>query len=98
MSTSTQAVTHRRIYEVSPTRKIVMGIIELLISLLIFLVFVRTVAPDVVTTFVMTPGGIDIGTIGDWILPSRLTLIILGVLCLLISVFQLVKGFGLFFS
>ncbi len=94
MTTSTQAVTHRRISEISPTRKIVMGIIELLISLLIFLVFVRTVAPEVVTTFVMTPGGIDIGTIGDWILPSRLTLIILGVLCLLISIFQLVKGFG----
>jgi len=94
MSTASQAVTHRRIYEVSPTRKIVMGIIEILIGLLILVVFVRTVAPDFFTTFVMTPGGIDIGKAGDWIIPSRTTLIILAVLCLAIGVFQLIKGFG----
>lgn len=94
MLTASQAVTHRRIYEVSPTRKIVMGIIEILIGLLILVVFVRTVAPDFFTTFVMTPGGIDIGKAGDWIIPSRTTLIILAVLCLAVGVFQLIKGFG----
>ncbi len=94
MTTASQAVTHRRIYDVSPTRKIVMGIIEVLIGLLILAVFVRTVAPDVFTTFVMTPGGIDIGKAGDWIIPSRTTLIILAVLCLAVGIFQLIKGFG----
>jgi len=94
MSTETQAITHQRIYEVSPTRKLVMGIIEILLSVLIFLVFVRTVSGDAITTFVMTPGGIDIGIAGDWILPSRLTLIILGVLTLGVGLFQIIKGFG----
>lgn len=94
MSTSTQAIKHERIYEISPTRKLVMGIIEIIIAAFIFLVFARTLAPDIKTTFVMTPGGIDIGKAGDWILPSRLTLIILGVLALAIGVFQLIKGFG----
>lgn len=94
MSISTQAIKHERIYEVSPTRKLVLGIIEILIAALIFFVFARSVQGDVMTKFVMTPGGITIGTAGDWIIPSRLTLIILTMLCLLIGVFQLVKGFG----
>lgn len=94
MSTTTQTVTHKRIYEVSPSRKIAIGIFEILISLLIFLVFIRTVSADVMTTFVMTPGGIDIGTIGDWVIPARLTLTILCFLSVLIGVFQLIKGFG----
>jgi len=91
---STQAITHRRIYEVSPIRKIIMGIIEILISLVIALVFVRNMPANVITTFVMSPGGIEIGTMSDWILPSRMTLIILACLCLLVGVFQLIKGFG----
>jgi len=94
MSTSTQAIKHKRIYEVSPTRKMVMGIIEILIGLFIFLVFVRTISGDITTRYVMTPGGIDIGVAGDWVLPTRLTLIILGGVTLLIGAFQLIKGFG----
>ncbi len=96
MSTATQAIKHERIYEVSPTRKLVMGIIEILIGLFIFLVFVRTVSGDITTRYVMTPGGIDIGLAGDWVLPTRLTLIILGGLTLLIGAYQLIKGFGRF--
>jgi simple sugar transport system permease protein len=94
MTTSTQAIKHERIYEVSPTRKLVMGIIEILLGLFIFVVFVRTVSADVITTYVMTPGGIDIGIAGDWILPTRLTLILLGGASLLIGAFQLIRGFG----
>ena len=94
MTTSTQAIKRKRIYEVSPTRKLVMGIVEILIAVIIYLVFVRTVSGDVVTTFDMTPGGITIGTAGQWVIPSRLTLIFLTVLSLLIGLYQLVKGFG----
>lgn len=71
-----------------------MGIIEILLGLFIFVVFVRTVSADVITTYVMTPGGIDIGTAGDWVLPTRLTLILLGGAALLIGAFQLIRGFG----
>jgi len=94
MSTSTQAIKHERIYEVSPTRKLVMGIIEIIIGAFIFIVFVRTVSGAAKTTFVMTPGGINIGQAGDWILPTQLTLIILAALALIIGVVQLIRGFG----
>ncbi len=94
MSTSEQVIKHERIYEVSPTRKLVMGIVEILIAAFIYLVFVRTVSPGIITRFVMSPGGLTIGTAGDWVLPSRLTLIILTLLCTLIGGFQLIKGFG----
>jgi simple sugar transport system permease protein len=73
-----------------------MGIVELLIGLLIFLVFVRTTPANITTTYVMTPGGIDIGVASDWVIPTQLTLILLGSVTLLIAAFQLIKGFGRF--
>jgi len=94
MSISTETIKHEQIYEVSPTRKLVLGIVEIIIAILIFFVFARSVQGDVITKFVMTPGGIIIGKAPDWIIPTRLTLIILTVLCLLIGGFQLIKGFG----
>ena len=94
MSTSTQAIKHKQIYEVSPTRKLVMGILEIVISAFIFFVFIRTVSAALKTTFVMTPGGINIGKTDNWILPTQLTLIILAALALIIGLYQLIKGFG----
>ena len=94
MTISTQAIQRTRIYEVSPTRKMVMGIVELFIAVLIFVAFIRNVASTAMTTFVMTPGGITIGTLKNWILPTRLTLLVLVIITLAIGVFQLVKGFG----
>jgi simple sugar transport system permease protein len=94
MTTSTQAIHHERIFEVSPTRKLVMGIVEVLIAILILLVFVRSTKVDSLTTFVMTPGGITIGKMANWILPTRLTLLILTFLTLAIGAYQLIKGFG----
>jgi simple sugar transport system permease protein len=94
MTTSSQAIQRKRIYEVSPTRKLVMGIVEIVIALIIYLVFIRTVSGDVMTTFEMTPGGITIGTAGMWVIPSRLTLIIMALSSLLIGIYQLIKGFG----
>lgn len=96
MATVTEVIRHRRIYDVSPTRKLIMGIVEILIAVLIFLVFVVGIEPSVMTKFVMTPGGLDIGKMQDWIVPTKLTLIILAVLCLGIGIFQLIKGFGKF--
>lgn len=94
MTISTQAIQRTRIYEVSPTRKMVMWIVELFIAVLIFVAFIRNVASTAMTTFVMTPGGITIGTLKNWILPTRLTLLVLVIITLAIGVFQLVKGFG----
>jgi simple sugar transport system permease protein len=71
-----------------------MGIAEILIALVIFLVFVRNTTNDLVTRFVMTPGGIEQGAMGNLNLPSRLTLLIMAAIVLVIGLFQLIKGFG----
>ena len=94
MTTNSRVIQHKRVVEISSTRKIAIGIVEVLIGLLIYFVFVATTAGDVLTKFVMTPGGIVQGLMADWILPSKVTLAVLAVLSLAIGIFQLVKGFG----
>ena len=94
MTNSTQTIEHRRIYEISPTRKLVVGISELLIAVVILFAFILNTAPGTLTRFVMTPGGISIGTMADWIIPTLPTLIILFVLSTVIGIYQLLRGFG----
>ena len=93
MTTSSRVIEHKRIEEISSTRKIVIGIVEILIGLLIFFAFAANITAETLTKFVMTPGGIDQGLMADWILPSKTTLIILAALPLVIGVFQLIRGF-----
>jgi simple sugar transport system permease protein len=94
MTTASNTIQHKKIYDISPARKLTMGIVEILISLILFLVFALNTSADKITRFVMTPGGIDQGMMGDLILPSRMTLTILAVIVFAIGVFQIVKGFG----
>ena len=94
MTTTSGVIEHKRIHEISASRRISMGLAEILIAFLIFFVFALNTSGEVTTRFVMTPGGITQGTLRDLILPSRLTLIILASIIILIGIFQLVKGFG----
>jgi len=94
MTNTTQAIEHRKISDVSPTRKLAMGIAELLIAALILFGFVFNSQPNTQTRFVMTPGGIDLGAMGDWVIPTRLTLIILFVITAAVGLYQLIRGFG----
>lgn len=94
MTNSTQTIQHRRINEISPNRKLAVGIAELIIAVVILFGFVINTTPSTFTRFVMTPGGIDIGTMPDWIIPTLPTLIILFVLSIAIGIYQLIRGFG----
>lgn len=94
MATLTQTIKHRRISEVSPARRLFMGIVELIIGILIYVLFAARLAPELLTTFNMTPGGIDVGQLADWVVPSRLTLTIFVIVCVGIGAYQIVKGFG----
>jgi simple sugar transport system permease protein len=80
---------------ISPTRKWVMGFLFLVIGAAIYLLFALQMDPDTVTTFVMVPGGVE-AYLPDWILPSRLTLMILAVIAFALGLGQLVlpRGFG----
>lgn len=94
MAAISTAIHRARISDISPTRRIGTGIVEVLVAVFIFFVFARTVIPDSITTFVMTPGGITTGQMGDWVVPSQLTLWILAGLSLVIGLVQLIRGFG----
>lgn len=94
MTITSGIIERKRIHEISSSRKLGMGIAEILIALVIFLVFVRNTTNDLVTRFVMTPGGIEQGAMGNLNLPSRLTLLIMAAIVLVIGLFQLIKGFG----
>ena len=84
----------RRLGETSPVRQRVMGIVFLVLAVLIYLLFIRTTTGDLLTTFVMTPGGITQGVAPDWILPAQTTLYILAVVCAVLGGVQLARGFG----
>ncbi|MEA5078950.1 MAG: ABC transporter permease [Anaerolineaceae bacterium] len=94
MATSSTAITHVRLNEISPNRRITMGLVEILTAVLIFFVFFSKTATDALTTFVMTPGGITVGTMPNWVVPSHTALLITMILSLGIGLFQTIKGFG----
>lgn len=94
MTASTTTIQRVKIKEISQNRKILTGILEICIAVFIYFVFASTVTSDVTTTFVMTPGGITVGKMANWVVQSRLTLIILAVFSLLIGIIQLIRGFG----
>lgn len=94
MTTTSDVILHKRIHEVSPGRKLSMGIVEILIAFLILFVFALQTNPELTTRFVMTPGGIVQGAMRDLVLPSRLSLIVLAVCAFLIGTIQLIRGFG----
>ncbi len=94
MTASTTTIQRVKISEISQNRKIITGIVEIIVAIFIYVVFASKVASDAITTFVMTPGGITVGKMANWIVPSQLALIILAILSLLIGIFQIIKGFG----
>lgn len=94
MAVSTATIHHQKINEISSIRRYVTGVIEILVSVFIYLAFTAKMASDTLTTFVMTPGGLDVGKMADLVVPTKITLIILSVFCLIIAGIQLVKGFG----
>lgn len=94
MATSTVSIQRAKIGDISSARRISTGIIEIFVGVIIYFMFAAKMAPEVLTKFVMTPGGISLGKMADWIVPTRTTLIILLILCVLIGIAQLIKGFG----
>ena len=93
MTTTSEVIHHKRIHEVSPARKLGMGIVEILLAVVIFFVFALNTSGEVTTRFVMTPGGIVQGTMRDLILPSRLSLMLIAGIVLIIGIVQVIKGF-----
>jgi ABC-type uncharacterized transport system permease subunit len=91
---ATMVLQRKKIEGISSTRQRVLGIIELAFALLIYFVFALTVQPGMISNFVMTPGGLTRGVAPDWKVPAFETLLGLSILCGLLGLYQLVRGFG----
>jgi simple sugar transport system permease protein len=74
-------------------RQKTMGIIFLLSALFIWLVFARTTTSDMQTLFVMTPGG-SVSGVPNLTFNSLLILTLLAILCGILGIYQVLKGFG----
>jgi general nucleoside transport system permease protein len=77
------------------TRARVMGILFLLLAAAMFLLFALGSDPGVKTTFGLTPAGSSSSiSIGDLVVPSRATSMLLAVVCAFLAGVQLTRGFG----
>ncbi len=92
--TTTSMIIRRRLAVKSQTRRFLMGGFFVLVGILIFILFASQVTSDLMTKFVMTPGGLTRGVMGDWIIPTQVTLYIMMAISLVLGAIQLVKGFG----
>ncbi len=94
MTLETTTIKRVKLNEISTTRRLGTGIVEIIVAAFLLIVFASNLAAETMTKFVMTPGGITVGKMADWIIPSRLTIYILAGICLVIGLYQLVRGFG----
>jgi ABC-type uncharacterized transport system permease subunit len=92
MSANTSALQTGTIY-VSPTRRRIFGIIFLGIAALIWLVFIRGLDPEMITTMRLYPGGSKI-VLDDWEFNTLSVLRILAFACAVLGSYQLARGFS----
>ena len=91
---ATTVIQRRKLEVSSPVRQRVMGILFLVFAALIYFVFIRTTSPDAKTTFVMTPGGLTQGVMGNWVLPAQTTLYILAIVSAILGGIQVSREIG----
>ena len=89
---TTTTTTINNLERKTPTRRIVMGILFLMISAAIWFLFIQNLEPGVQTTFKMMPGGSD-QNIPDWIFSTLPMLRVLAGVSLVAGGYQLARGF-----
>jgi ABC-type uncharacterized transport system permease subunit len=93
MATITTAY-HRGILAASPRRQRVMGIIFVVIAIAIWFFFIRNIEdPNAVASYGMNLNVENQVQISDWVVPVLPTLYITTILCAILGIYQLVRGF-----
>jgi len=87
------SIARSKFVETSKTKKIVIGVVFILIGVLIHLIFTSKLNPSQITTFGLNPGGQE-KVLPDWTLNSYYTLLAFTIVSVLAGVFQLIKGFS----
>ena len=72
----------------------IVGIIFVVLGLVIYLFFYKAIASGTISTFIMTPGGITRGVVGNWIISARPVLIVLAIILIGIGIYQFIFGLG----
>ncbi len=87
-----EQVFHRHLTTTSPTRRIVMGVVFLLIALIIWGFFSRSVSGEVITNFGMNASGMA-GQLAPLLMPTQLVLNVIAIACAVAAGYQLARGF-----
>lgn len=87
-----EVLGYRHLEKESPTRRIVMGVIFVVLAAAIWLLFLNTTEPGTVTTFGLNPGRGD-KVLSDWVVNANSMLTVLAAVCALIGGYQLARGF-----
>jgi simple sugar transport system permease protein len=87
------SIARSKFVETSKTKKIVLGVVFILIGVLIHLIFTSKLNPSQITTFGLNPGGQE-KVLPDWTLNSYYTLLAFTIVSVLAGVFQLIRGFS----
>ena len=90
MTGKTETIYNKK--RITPTRRIVTGIVFLVISAMIYLLISRTTEAGLLTTFKMIPAGTD-QEIPDWVFPSLPLINALAGMSLVAGGYQLARGF-----
>lgn len=85
----------KRLQGINPEtrRRYAIGTIFIFAAIFIWLVFSRNVEPNIDTTFGLNPGGAS-SNLPDITFHTRSTLVILSIMCAVLGVFHILKGFG----
>jgi ABC-type uncharacterized transport system permease subunit len=93
MATATIAKTAVIVKPKNNIRRIIVGILFLILAAVIWLGFVRELPEGLVNTYVMTPSASD-AVFPDWIFPTAPALNMIAGICLIMGAYQLARGFG----
>lgn len=78
---------------ISPKRRITIGVILLLLAAAIWVIFAKGLDSQILTTFVLVPGGSDV-QVNNWVFKTLPMLNILAGFSALFGAYQLMRGFG----
>jgi len=89
---STDKTFHQVLTSESPTRRLVMGILFILLGLAIILLFGVTTNPAAKTEFSLNPGGSAV-LLPSIFIPTTATIYVMAILCAILGGVQLARGF-----
>jgi simple sugar transport system permease protein len=70
------------------------GAVIILLGLVVLFFFNSGQTSETISTFMMTPGGITRGAVGNWLLPTRLVLMAIGGILIFLGAYQFLFGMG----